>query len=211
MPVIYQPIKTPAYRSIVPLIEESSEIINCFAGEWTAIGRNNKLIESSIGDYPYTMEDVTINYSEIGKFCSIASHVCINPVQHPMDRVSQHHITYRRLQYQLKENNDEAFFDWRRSHKVKIGHDVWIGHGAIIMKGVEIGNGAVVGAGAVVTKNVEPYSIVAGVPATPIRKRFSDEIAAKLEEVSWWDWPREKLENHLDDLNDVELFIKKHG
>ncbi|WP_080844158.1 DapH/DapD/GlmU-related protein [Cytobacillus gottheilii] len=211
MPVIYQPIKTPANRSIVPLIEESCEIINCFAGEWTAIGRNNKLIESSIGDYSYTMEDVTINYSEIGKFCSIASHVCINPVQHPMDRVSQHHITYRRLQYQLKENDDEAFFDWRRSHKVKIGHDVWIGHGAIIMKGVEIGNGAVVGAGAVVTKNVEPYSIVAGVPAKPIRKRFSDEIAAKLEKVSWWDWPREKLENHLDDLNDVELFIKKHG
>lgn len=210
MPVIYQPIKNPEL-SIVPHIDDASEVINCFAGEWTSIGRNNKMIESSIGDYTYTMEEVTINYTEIGKFCSIASHVVINPVQHPMDRVTQHHITYRRVQYRLNDKDDEDFFNWRRSHKVKVGHDVWIGHGAIIMKGVEIGNGAVIAAGAIVTKNVEPYTIVAGVPAKPIRRRFSNEIAAKLEEIAWWDWPREKLETHLEDLNDVQSFIQKHG
>lgn len=80
-----------------------------------------------LGYYTYTMDDVTINYTEIGKYCSIASHVCINPVQHPMDRVTQHHMTYRRIDYGFAATDDESIFDWRRQNRVKIGHDVWIG------------------------------------------------------------------------------------
>lgn len=94
---------------------------------------------------------------------------------------------------------------------MKIGHDVWIGHGAIIMKGVEIGTGAVVGSGSVVTKNVEPYTIVVGVPGKPIKRRFSKEVADRLLEIAWWDWPRKKLEAHFDELNDLDAFLKKHG
>ncbi|MCM3762201.1 acetyltransferase [Alkalihalobacillus oceani] len=197
--------------SALPSIEESSRIIRSEIGEWTSIGPNNRIIESSFGDYTYTMEDVTVNYTEIGKFSSIASHVCINPVQHPMDRVTQHHMTYRKIDYRFAESDDEALFDWRRTHKVKIGHDVWIGHGAIIMKGVEIGTGAVVGSGAIVTKNVEPYTIVVGSPARPIKRRFSEEVAGKLLEIAWWDWTREKLEEHFEELNDLEAFLKRHG
>ncbi|NYE08526.1 hypothetical protein F4694_005374 [Bacillus niacini] len=210
MPFIYQP-KKEKKLSITPSFADSSHIINSSAGEWTSIGENNHIIESTFGDYTYTMDDVTVNYAEIGKFCSIASHVCINPVQHPMDRVSQHHMTYRKVAYDFANEDDEALFNWRRTQTVKIGHDVWVGHGAIIMKGVEIGTGAVVGSGAVVTKNVEPYTIVVGVPGKPIKRRFSKEVADRLLEISWWDWPRKKLEAHFDEFNDLDAFLRKHG
>ncbi|TCN21217.1 DapH/DapD/GlmU-related protein [Mesobacillus foraminis] len=210
MQYIYKPMPEPKL-SKTPSIDDSSLIIDSHAGEWTSLGANNKIIESTFGDYTYTMDEVTVNYTEIGKFCSIASHVCINPVQHPMDRVTQHHMTYRKVAYHFAESDDKDFFDWRRTQTVKIGHDVWVGHGAIIMKGVEIGTGAVVGSGAIVTKNVAPYTIVVGAPAKPIKERFPAAITNKLMDIAWWDWPRKKLEEHFDDLNDIELFIKKHG
>lgn len=210
MQLIYHP-KESEKLSISPTIHPTSHIINSYAGEWVSIGGHNKILESKIGDYSYTMEDVTVNYTEIGKYCSIASHVCINPVQHPMDRVTQHHMTYRRVAYDLATQDDEEFFNWRRTQTVKIGHDVWIGHGAIIMKGVTIGTGSVVASGAVVTKDVPPYTIVAGVPAKPLKRRFSEETSRQLLKIAWWDWSREKLQKHFDELNDVEAFLKKHG
>jgi len=197
--------------SLEPSIHASSQILNSYAGEWTSIGPNNKLIEARIGDYTYTMDDVTINYAEVGKFTSIASHVCINPVDHPMDRVTQHHMTYRRAAFGFTDTDDEDFFNWRRDNRATIGHDVWIGHGAIIMKGVRIGTGAVVGSGAVVTKDVEPYTVVVGVPAKPIKTRFTRDIIDRLLQIAWWDWPREQLEKRFHELNDVKGFVEKYG
>ncbi|MDD9266746.1 DapH/DapD/GlmU-related protein [Paenibacillus sp. GCM10023248] len=197
--------------STEPAIAASSHILNSHAGAWTSIGPHNKIIESRIGDYTYTMDDVTINYAEIGKFTSIASHVCINPVDHPMDRVTQHHMTYRRAAFGFAERDDDSFFEWRRGNRVTIGHDVWIGHGAIVMKGVHIGTGAVIGSGAIVTKDVEPYSVVVGVPSRPLKKRFSQEIIDRLLAIAWWDWPRDLLETRFHELNDVAAFIKQYG
>lgn len=194
-----------------PLIHPTSYTADCSFGEWTSIGAYNKLTESKLGDYTYTMEDVTINYTEIGKFGNIASHVCINPVQHPMDRVTQHHMTYRRKAYGFAETDDETIFNWRRSNRVTIGHDVWVGHGAIIMKGVTVGNGAVVGSGAIVTKDVPPYAVVAGVPARIIKYRFDDETIRQLETIAWWNWTREQLEERFDELNDLPAFLAKYG
>ena len=97
-----------------------------------------------------------------------------------MDRVTQHHMTYRRVQYGFGETDDDDFFDWRRDHKVTVGHDVWIGHGAILLPGVTVGTGAVIGAGAVVTKDVEPYTIAVGVPARPLRRRFPEDVVEEL-------------------------------
>jgi acetyltransferase-like isoleucine patch superfamily enzyme len=91
-----------------------------------------------------------------------------------------------------------------------IGHDVWIGHAAIIMPGVTIEAGAVVGAGAVVTKDVAPYTIVVGVPARPIRRRFDDETVARLLEIAWWDWDRATLEARFGDLLDLPSFLAKY-
>jgi phosphonate metabolism protein (transferase hexapeptide repeat family) len=194
-----------------PSIDASSHIIQSQFGAWTSVGKQNKILESTIGDYTYTMEDVTINYAEIGKFTSIASHVCINPVQHPMERVTQHHMTYRSVAYQLAEHDDDELFAWRRTQRVTIGHDVWIGHGAIIMKGVTIGNGAVVASGAVVTKDVAPYTIVGGVPARFIRERFDAQTAMKLQGIAWWDWSRELLQERFIELNNLETFIEKYS
>jgi phosphonate metabolism protein (transferase hexapeptide repeat family) len=207
---IHQP-KMESKLSPQPNIHDTSHIIDSYAGEWTLIGPSNKINESRIGDYTYTMDDVTINYTEIGKYCSIASHVCINPVDHPMDRVTQHHMTYRRVSFGFSETDDDSIFNWRRQNRVTIGHDVWIGHGAIIMKGVHIGTGAVVASGAVVTENVDPYTIVGGVPAKQIKERFFREIAAKLLEIKWWDWPREVLQERFYELNDINSFLEKYG
>lgn len=197
--------------SYEPAVHASSHILNSYAGEWTSIGPNNNLIDSRIGAYTYTMDDVTINYAEVGKFTSIASHVCINPVDHPMDRVTQHHMTYRRAAFGFAATDDADIFEWRKGNRVTIGHDVWIGHGAIVMKGVHIGTGAVVGSGAIVTKDIEPYTVVVGVPARPIKKRFSQDIIDALLQIAWWDWPRDLLEERFFELNDVAAFVKKYG
>jgi phosphonate metabolism protein (transferase hexapeptide repeat family) len=195
-----------------PHVHESSRISRSELGAWTDIGPNSSISESTIGDYTYTAGNNSIIYSEVGKFCSIASHVRLNPGNHPMGRVTQHHMTYRRAQYGFGAD-DDAFFDWRRDHKVTVGHDVWIGHGALLLPGVSVGTGAVIGAGAVVTKDVEPYTIAAGVPAKPLRQRFPDDVIEKLLQVAWWDWTREELEARFDDLadTDVEMFLEKYA
>lgn len=192
-----------------PTIHPTSTVKESELGQWTELGPNTHIEESTFGDYSYTAGDVQIIYATIGKFCSIASHVRINPGNHPMWRVTQHHLTYRREQYGFAECNDHEFFQWRKENSVTVGHDVWIGHGAIIMPGVEIGTGAVIGAGAVVTKDIPPYTIAVGVPAKPIKERFPVDISNELMNIKWWNWDREKIEQYFEQLNDVESFLKK--
>ena len=169
------------------------------------------LLESSFDAYSYAAGDVSIVYADVGKFCSIASHVRINPGNHPMERVTQHHMTYRRKSYGFDVADDEGFFQWRRDAHCSIGHDVWIGHGAIIMPGVSVGTGAVIGAGAVITKDVAPYEIAVGVPGAPIRTRFKETVIEKLLAIAWWDWDRASLEARFDELMDVDAFVEKYG
>jgi phosphonate metabolism protein (transferase hexapeptide repeat family) len=164
------------------------------------------MVETTFGDYSYIVHDCSTIYTEIGKFCSIAAFVRINPGNHAMWRAAQHHFTYRSRQFGFAETDDNDFFEWRRSHKVTIGHDVWIGHGAVIMPGVTIGTGAVVGSGSVVTKDVAPYTIVVGAAAKPLRMRFPEDVAERLIRLAWWDWSHDKLRDALPDFRALSIY-----
>ncbi len=167
---------------------------------------------SELGDYSYIERHAQVIYVNIGKFCAIAANACINALEHPIDRVSQHKITYRANEYFLGAKLDKAFRERRRSALVGLGNDVWIGQGGIIMPGVKIGHGAVVAAGAVVTKDVAPYAIVAGVPAGFLRWRFEPEISERIIMLGWWDWKHDRLAKAIADMQalSTEEFLEKY-
>lgn len=196
-----------------PLVHPGASISGCTFGRYVEIGEGSVLHEVEMGDYSYTAAHAEIAYTTIGKFCSIAAMTRINPGNHPSWRASQHHFTYRSHMYGMEAADDAAFFDWRRDHHVTLGHDVWLGHGAIVLPGNAVGTGAVVAAGAVVSKPVDAYTIVAGVPARPIKRRFPAAIAERLMDIAWWDWPHDRLKDALQDFRDlpIEVFIEKYG
>ncbi len=195
-----------------PVIDPTASVRQATLGRYTEIGARTSFVESTMGDYSYVVNDSNIIYTTIGKFCSIAAMTRINPGNHPMQRASQSHFTYRASAYFDDAEDDAAFFDWRRSTPVTIGHDVWIGHGAIILPGRSIGTGAVVAGGAIVTKDVAPYTIVAGNPAKVIRPRFAPAIAERLVALAWWSWEHARLRAALADFRTLstEAFLEKH-
>ncbi len=195
-----------------PSIDATASVVDSRLGRYTEVGARTSVIESEMGDYSYVVNDAQIIYTRIGKFCSIAAMTRINPGNHPMSRATQAHFTYRASTYFESEVDDAEFFDWRRSQPVIIGHDVWIGHGAVILPGRTIGIGAVVAAGAIVTKNVAPYTIVAGNPARPIRRRFDEVTGHRLVALAWWDWDHERLRVALADFRQLPItsFLDKY-
>ncbi len=195
-----------------PVIDPTANVRDAVLGRYTEIGARTVFAESTLGDYSYVVNDSNIIYTTIGKFCSIAAHTRINPGNHPMQRASQAHFTYRASAYFEDAEDEAAFFDWRRSTPVAIGHDVWIGHGAIVLAGRSIGTGAVIAGGAVVTKDVPDYTIVAGNPARIIRRRFPEEIGERLKALAWWDWEHAALRTALDDFRalSVEAFLEAY-
>ena len=196
-----------------PVIDPTASVRDSQLGIYTEIGARTKVAETIMGDYSYIVNDGDVIYSTIGKFCSIAAQVRINPGNHPMWRASQSHFTYRASAYFKGEADDSEFFDWRREHHVSIGHDVWIGHGVVILAGRKIGTGAVIAAGAVISKDVQPYTIVGGVPGKEIGRRFDKLIAGRLEELAWWNWDHETLRLRLADFRHlkIEAFLEKYG
>ena len=195
---------------IEPTIEDDVITEETVFGAYIHIQAHCIFCDVTIGDYSYFAGYNQVYYATIGKFCSVASFARINTTNHPTyDRIAQHHFTYRSKRFGFGED-DAEFFTQRKDKAVTIGNDVWIGHNAIIMPDVNIGNGAVVGAGAVVTRNVEPYSVVAGVPARKVKMRFPDDLVVKIEQTKWWDWDYQTIKERLSDFRDIEAFVRKY-
>ena len=129
----------------------------------------------------------------MGKFCSIAcgAKFLFTSANHTQKSLSTYPFPIFFDEWDL--DVEDITSAWDRKGDIIIGNDVWIGYEAVIMSGVTIGDGAIIGARSVVTKDIPPYTIVGGVPARQIRRRFSEETIAALLELKWWNWPREKI------------------
>lgn len=195
-----------------PWLHETCLVKDSRLGEWTAVGARAEILRSEIDDYSYVSEDARIFNASIGRFGNIAAQVRVNPTNHPMWRATLHHFTYRSVAHFMAEADETVVSDWRLAHRVTVGHDVWIGHAAILLPGVSVGTGAIIGAGSVVTKPVADYTIVAGNPARPIRRRVTEPVEAALKRIAWWNWTRSRLIAALPDFQtlDAATFAARH-
>jgi acetyltransferase-like isoleucine patch superfamily enzyme len=161
-----------------------------------------------IGRYTYFAYNSSLSYCKIGNFCSIGPEVRAGLGRHPTRQFVSLHPSF----YSDKNvacGNFGFVEDFDEHPWTIIGHDVWIGHSVILIDGVKIGNGAIIGAGAVVTKDVEPYTVVAGVPARPIRKRFTEDQILFLEKFAWWERDEKWLAAHGILFQDIEMLIQQ--
>ena len=182
--------QTVYLKSVItrPTIEVGDfTIYNDFVNDPRDFEKNNVLYH-----YPINHDRLII-----GKFCSIAcgAKFIFNCANHTLKSLSTYTFPLFFEEWDLPKS--EVATAWDNKGDIIIGNDVWIGYDAVIMAGVKIGDGAIIGTRAVVTKDVEPYSIVGGVPAKGIRKRFAPDIIEKLQKLQWWNWPVERIKESI--------------
>lgn len=179
-------------------------ITNSSIHKTSKVEAGSQIVDSTMGKYSYCGYNCEILHCDIGSFCSIANNVAIGGAKHPIEWVSMSPVFYSGRDSIRKKF---AKFQRETSKRTIIGSDVWIGHGAHIKQGVTIGNGAIIGMGAVVTKDVVPYSIVAGNPAKFIRYRFDEIVIEELLKSEWWDMPDEKISQLAQYIQSPKEFI----
>tara|TARA_B100001175_G_C19370326_1_gene571427 strand:- start:269 stop:976 length:708 start_codon:yes stop_codon:yes gene_type:complete len=182
-------------------------IMECELNNNIAIYDNAIVKNCNIGCHTYIQKNSRIFNADIGNFCSIASNVSIAPGLHFRSGISTHPSFYLKNNPLTMTFSDEDTFETFK--KVTIGHDVWIGENAIIMDGITVGTGAIIAASSVVTKNVEPYAIVAGVPAKVLKFRFKDDQISGLLESEWWDLSNKWLKDNHKLMRNPDKFIKQ--
>lgn len=194
------------------IIDETVRRREAQIGRRCEILSHTRIEYAVLGDYSYLGENCEVADAVIGKFTAIANSVRIGAPNHPMGRPSQHRFTYVPEYYEATASRDRDFFADRRGDRVIVGNDVWIGHAAILLPGVTVGDGAVIAAGAVVSRDVAPYTIVGGVPARSIRKRFDESIAESLRRIAWWDWPDQLIFERLSDFRSeaIDEFCRRY-
>jgi len=199
----------PRLSAEAPYLHPDCEITESRFGAFCEVGRGSRVAHSVFGDYSYCDRYADIANARIGKFANIAAMVRIGATDHPLHTASCHHFLYRSGDYWDDAGADDAFFEHRRSRLAHIGHDTWIGHGAMVKPEVTVGDGAVIAAGAVVTRDVAPYTIVAGTPAKLLRRRQPEDVAERLIALAWWDWPHDVLRERLEDFRrlDARAFL----
>ena len=162
----------------------------------------------SIGAFTFFRGGMVEELESIGRFCSVAPNVCIGPIEHDIrllttspfinswldNSISNEYWDKNKVE-RIKALSAMREIGARNRQSVTIGNDVWVGQNVVIRKGVKVGNGAVIAANSVVSKDVEPYEIVGGVPAHHIRYRFTIEQIKILERTKWWSWSLDSLHN----------------
>mgnify|MGYP000385380702 FL=1 len=172
-------------------------IYNDFVNDPREFEKNNVLYH-----YPINHDRLII-----GKFCSIAcgAKFIFNCANHTLKSLSTYTFPLFFEEWDLPKS--EVATAWDNKGDIVIGNDVWIGYDAVIRGGVTIGDGAIIGTRAVVVKDVEPYSIVGGIPAKEIRKRFSPDIIARLRKLQWWNWPPEKIQSIIQYIQNGNIEV----
>lgn len=160
-----------------------------------AICSGVRFYRGKIGKYSYIGNNSFVSDTDIGSFTSISTDCYIGGTSHPTNWVSTSPVFHKWENIMKKNFAQHEFEIFKRT---TIGNDVWIGNRVMIKAGVKISDGAVVGMGSIVTKDIGPYEIWAGNPARLIRKRFDDETVAALEEMKWWEWDDNKIEEYAD-------------
>jgi hypothetical protein len=172
-------------------IRIGAEVRNTILGRNINISRYSFVSGSNIDNYTSIGRNSTIINAEIGRFCSISWNVTIGATQHDYKRLTTHAFPYISNYGFVKKNK-------RFVVKTVLGNDVWIGANAIIMPGLSIGNGAIIGAGSIVTKNVDSFEIVYGVPAQSKGYRFEAEIIEKVKQLAWWNWSDKEIKEKIE-------------
>lgn len=173
-------------------------------GEGSKIEPGSLFVNSTMGKHSFCGYDCEIVKAEIGSFCSIANNVSIGGGEHPVDWVGTSPVFYKGRDSVRKKFSE---FPREAHRKTIIGSDVWIGFRAVVLQGVTVGHGAVIGAGAVVSKDVAPYSIVAGVPARHLRHRFDGALCDALLETRWWELDDDELGKYARFIRDPQQFV----
>lgn len=195
-----------------PLVHPDCQIVDTTFGAWCEVGAGSRILNSVFEDYAYCDRYADIANTTVGRFSNIAAMTRIGPTDHPFAHAAQHHFLYRSSSYWDDAEDDAAFFAARAARRTTLGADCWIGHGAIIKPEVTVGIGAIVASGAVVTKDVAPFMIVAGCPATPLRPRFDARTVDRLLALAWWDWDHARLRAALQDFRTLkaEAFLDRY-
>ena len=189
-------------------ISYMASLSNTTVGKYNLIGKNTIVVNSSIGDFTYIAENGNIFNASIGKYCSVGPNVRIAPGKHPTSVfVSTHPSLYSNPGNLIRNFVNKSMFNYNSN--VTVGNDVWIGVNAVIADGITIGDGAVIAANSIVTTNIEPYMIVGGNPAKPIKKRFEDDQVSFLLEFKWWDKSEEFISDNIEAWWAVEDFTTK--
>ena len=183
-----------------------SALKDCIIDKTSKIESGCNLVNVTMDKYSFCGYNCEMTNVEIGSFCSIANGVIIGGGMHPIDWVSMSPVFY-----EGRDSVKAKFSEHKRENVLKtiIGHDVWIGQNCLIKQGVTIGNGSVIGMGSIVTKDVEPYTIVAGNPAKVIRKRFNNKIIESLEKSEWWNFNNNQLEYYAKYFKVPSIFLEK--
>jgi len=203
----------PKLSATEPCIHPGCQIVNSRFGAWCEVGEGSRVLHSTFEDYAYCDRMADIANTTVGRFSNIAALTRIGPTDHPWRNAAQHHFLYRSSYYWDDVGDDAAFFAHRESRRTVLGPDCWLGHGVIVKPEVTIGAGAIAASGAVVTRDVAPFTIVAGAPARPIRTRFAQPVIDRLLALAWWDWDHARLRDALTDFRalEAEAFLEKYN